>query len=46
MKFDGKHELWDPTSELGSRATASTDVEAEEQDFNDVIEENSSNATK
>ena len=46
MKFDGKHELWDPTSELGSRSTASTDVEAEEQDLNEVIDENSSNATK
>ena len=45
MKFDGKHELWDPTSESGSRATARTDVEAEEQDFNEVIDENNSNAT-
>ena len=46
MKFDGKHELWDPTSELGSSATASTDVDAEEQDLNEVIDENSSNTNK
>ena len=46
MKFDGKHELWDPTSELGSRATASIDVEAEEQDLNELIDENSPNTIK
>ena len=45
MRFDGKHELWDPTSEKGVSLHMPSDLEADELELSDTIDENDRTST-